>query len=735
MTSQDDRRPSLKRRADDDLPGPSIKRPRSQSPPTRAPPPSGHGRGCRGKAPASVLRRSPESPPLPGPSHGTLWHSTMVRVPTGNAEPHGSRGANAHYIDPHVMPMDYHKPLYPSTGHAYASADYGALASFYPPPPFAGPGSGTLDAVVASFEAALMGGCYPPVPGGYPAAPTGCSAAPGGYPAAIGGYPAAPPAPGLLPPAPFAYPALAPGYSIAAGYAPPPPSAPAPFPVFYPPYPIYAYPPPPAARQPHAPAFQPPQPAPAQDHTPQYYDAFAATPTPTERLDAEAWRDAYPGEYPAIPPVYPIRVSSPPARLPELMPDAVRVVGEDGVSRDESCAGRGESCALRGESCAPRDEPCARSRTSSPDPFAPLTPAEVVQHTLRAREEAAPWYECISRWRETVRGGEGEDPRARYLPRTCVDYARKSPARCLSRTPARYAKDPRAGYPKDQHAKDFRMTRLPTPQPPYMGPFNPPYDVDEGACRLPAARVPFSKDPKMRDWRRPVGAGEGMGVGEGVGEGAGEGMGVGVGVGDGMGASEPISVDPPVSVDPPEGELGEERFGEGGLGERSGEGQLGERSGEGELGERFGERELRERSGEREPHEEAGVTRLIDGMAGAFAAQLDRVADELIGGHAAHGQFVEGRKEEPLVPRSYAQQLEREVAQLEKNVAELETDAAQFRTVLAAAEHDVADLGEELLFARRLAAGARAALAGCRYQLKRMRMQFEDAEGERGAAV
>ncbi|KAL1689258.1 hypothetical protein GGG16DRAFT_115193 [Schizophyllum commune] len=759
MASSANSRPHLKRRADDDLPGPSVKRPRSQSPTLssqRTPPPSGHGRGT----PTNALRRNLDGSPVPGPSH----------------EPRVRQAASTDYTDSPVMPVDYSTQIYPSTENPYAPTGYGVLAPMYPQPPLSGPSAHAniyLNAAVASFEAALMGGYYGPVPVPGALPPLACPPPLPGYPAPLPGYPA--PLPG--------YPAPLPGY-------------PAPYPVYYPPYPVYGPPaPPPAAapaaaqpyvpapqpyapapqpfasavRQPHAHVSQPQSPAPqalpiqaptphyydAFAATPHYYDAFAATPTPTERMDAEALRDAYPGEYPEIPRIYPIRVSSPPERVPELVPDVMRTLGGEGrgAARDERSTHGGGPSAPDGPAtpygpATPGDEPSALSapnepsRASSPDPFTPLTPGEVIQHTLRAREEAPPWYECISRWRETVQEGEGEDPCLRLIPKT--------PARDLGPTRVHDSRKAPAGYLPKTSARTPHphTTRLPTPQPPYTGPFNPPYDVDEAVCRLPAARVPFSKDPRLGDWRRPVGVG----------------VGVGEGMGAGVGASEPVSVDPPVSVEP---------------------------GGEG-IGEEIGEEMAVKESGAPRPADELVAARTKE-LVDAFAAELDQAIDELVAGRAARridaraDEVVEGRAEElanapaepveahadevveahadepgeaatgePLVPRSYARQLERQVAvlqanmaehekdsakevarleanvaELEANVAELANDRAQFRGVLAAAEDDVADLGEELLFSRRLAAGARAALAGCRYQFEKMRMRLEDVERER----
>ncbi|KAL1759843.1 hypothetical protein FB107DRAFT_270577 [Schizophyllum commune] len=695
MASSANSRLHLKRRADDDLPGPSVKRPRSQSPllsSKRTPPPSGHGRGT----PTNALRRSLDGSPVPGPSH------EFQGPPDADDDP--------------VMPVDYFKQIYPSTENSYPPTGYGVLAPAYPQPPLAGPSDFYLNAAVASFEAALMGGYYGPVLGAFPplACPPALPGYPAPYPVYYSPYPAFGPLPGAVPPA--AGPAAQP-------YAPAPQS--------YEPAHLHVPQPPHQAPlvQDHTPPIQAPTPHSYDD----FRNAFAATPTPTERMDAEALREAYPGEYPEIPRVYPIRVSSPPVRVPELVPDVVREarVG-GGAGRAAGGAGRvvgdaghvagGAGRAAGGERFAPGDGP---SRSSSPDPFTPLTPGEVIEHTLRAREEAPPWYECISRWRETVRGGKGEDPSARLMPKT--------------------------------PARDLRATRVPTPQPPYTGPFNPPYDVDEAVCRLPAARVPFSKDPRLGDWRRPVGVG--VGVGRRVG------AGVGAGAGEGEGASEPISVDPPVSVEPGGEDIGGEEIGE-------------------EIGEAIGEEMAVEESGALRPADELVAARTSE-LVDAFAAGLDQAIDELVAGRAAQGvaareelvaareELVDARAEElvqahadgpgeahadesgeaatgePLVPRSYAQQLERqvavlqanmaelekdsakEVARLEANVAELANDRAQFRGVLAAAEDDVADLGEELLFSRRLAAGARAALAGCRYQFEKMRMRLEDVERER----
>ncbi|KAL1725603.1 hypothetical protein EV714DRAFT_277369, partial [Schizophyllum commune] len=701
MASSATSRPHLKRRADDDLPGPSVKRPRSQSPPlssNRPPPPSGHGPGT----PTKVLRRSLDGSPVPGSSH----------------EFQGPQDAD----DDPVMPVDYFTQIYPSTENPYAPTGYGIFASAYPQFPLAGPSNVYLNAAVASFEACLMGGYYGPVPGAL----------------------APPPLPGY--PAP--YPVYYPPYSVYGPPAPPPPAAPAAAQPYAPAPQLHV-----PAAQPYAPAPQPHEPA--HPHAPQlpqpvqgavqdqvpsslsyddFRNAFAATPTPTERMDAEALREAYPGEYPEIPRIYPIRVSSPPVRVPELVPDVVREarVG-GGAGRVAGGAGRvagGAGRAAEGAGRVAGDERSIHgdgpSRSSSPDPFTPLTPAEVIQHTLRAREEAPPWYECISRWRETVRGGRGEDPSARLMPKT--------PARDLRATRVHDSHQTQQPYP---HMPHLPTTRLPTPQPTYTGPFNPPYDVDEAVCRLPAARVPFSKDPRLGDWRRPVG--------------------LGVGVGEGARVSQPVSVEP---------------------GEGSGGPQVEARADQ--PVEARADQPVEARA------DHPGAPRPIDEMVDAFVAQLDRVVDGLIRRHAA--QLVETRAEdlvearadevveahpeepvearadgpgeaatgEPLVPRSYAQQLERqvailqanaaeqeeesakEVARLEANVAELEAnmaeladDRAQLRGVLATAEDDVADLGEELLFSRRLAAGARAALAGCRYQFEKMRMRLEDVKRER----
>ncbi|KAI5831252.1 hypothetical protein K523DRAFT_415192 [Schizophyllum commune Tattone D] len=736
MASSANSRPHLKRRADDDLPGPSVKRPRSRSPSNRSPPPSGHGRGT----PAKVTRRSLDGSPVPGPSH----------------EPHADQDAD----DPPVMPVDYFTPIYPSTENPYAPTGYGVLAPMYPQPPLSGPSAHVniyLNAAVASFEAALMGGYYGPVPCALP--PLACPPPLPGYPAPLPGYPA--PYPVYYPP----YPIYGPPAPPAAAGPAAQPFAPAPHPHDLAPQPFAS-----AVPQPHAHVSQPQSPAPqalpiqaptphyydAFAATPHYYDAFAATPTPTERMDAEALRDAYPGEYPEIPRIYPIRVSSPPERVPELVPDVVRELVPDVVrgARVGGGAGRvaGDEVSIHGggPSATPGDEPSA---PASPDPFTPLTPAEVIQHTLRAREEAPPWYECISRWRETVQEGEGEDPSARLMPKTPVRH-----------------EDTTVRHVRATRVHDSRQTRLPTPQPPYTGPFNPPYDVDEAACRLPAARVPFSKDPRLRDWRRPVG----------------------VGVGAGARASQPVSVDPPVSVEPGGEGLGEEMAVEESIASRPADELVAART-----------KELVE-ARTKEPIE-ARTKELVAARTkepvDAFAAELDQAIAELVAGRAARlidaraDEVVEGRAEElanapaepveahadevveahadevvearadepgeaatgePLVPRSYAQQLERQVAvlqanaaeqekesanevarleanvaELEANVAELADDRAQFRGVLAAAEDDVADLGEELLFSRRLAGGARAALAGCRYQFEKMRMRLEDVERER----
>lgn len=238
-------------------------------------------------------------------------------------------------------------------------------------------------------------------------------------------------------------------------------------------------------------------------------------------------------------------------------------------------------------------------------------------------------------------------------------------------------------------------------------------------------------------------------------------------MGAGARASQPVSVDPPVSVEPGGEDIGGEEIG-----------------GE-EIGEEMAEEMAVEESIASRPADELVAARAKE-LVDAFAAELDQAIDELVAGRAARridaraDEVVEARAEElanapaepveahadevvearadepgeaatgePLVPRSYAQQLERqvavlqanaaeqekesakEVARLEANVAELANDRAQFRSVLAAAEDDVADLGEELLFSRRMGAGARAALAGCRYQFEKMRMRLEDVERER----